>query len=274
MTHESQTGDFGTGEWLIGAVKKNQEGMLLLAAGCAMLLRGAGQLRIGYANPARDRGDWRPSSRQESGVMSRGVDSARQYASDFRDNVSESAGSYASTARSYADDATRTVRQQSERLADQAQSTIDRVVQRQPLAVALAGLAAGAAVAAVFPATAIERRTLGPAGERLSEAAASASEKVNEAATAAGEKLKSAADEHGLNAEGLKEVARDVAGTIGETFTSEKNNQGGSSGGLAAGSAREGGPASSGATLRSAETSQSARGGQDRSSRTREWEGS
>ena len=46
-------------------------------------------------------------------------------------------------------------------MADQARETADYVVQEQPWAVALAGLAAGATVAAIFPPTHIERRTLG-----------------------------------------------------------------------------------------------------------------
>ena len=84
------------------------------------------------------------------------------------------------------------------------------------MAVAIAGLAAGAAVAAAFPATRMERETLGPAGQRLSEAASSAGERLSEAASAAGERLMSVAEEKGLNAAGVKEVARDVADTFGK----------------------------------------------------------
>jgi hypothetical protein len=111
---------------------------------------------------------------------------------------------------------------QSGRIAQQAQSTVqstvDRVMNQQPLVVALAGLAVGAAVAAAFPATEVEQRTLGPAGERLSEVAADAGRQLNQAASAAGERLKSAAEERGLSAEGLKEMASDVAGTFGDTL--------------------------------------------------------
>jgi hypothetical protein len=82
--------------------------------------------------------------------------------------------------------------------------------------VALVGAAAGAAVAAAFPATDLENRTLGPTGERLRDAAGKAGEQLKDAATKAGQRLAAAADERGLNTEGLKEVARDV----GETFSS------------------------------------------------------
>src|SRR4029077_5778918 len=52
-------------------------------------------------------------------------------------------------------------------LANQAGSVIrtqtNNVLQQQPLAVAVLGLAAGAALAALFPTSAMEERTLGPA---------------------------------------------------------------------------------------------------------------
>jgi hypothetical protein len=69
------------------------------------------------------------------------------------------------------------------------------VLRDQPLAVAMAGLAAGAAVAAVFPSTGIEDRTFGGAREALTEAAGKAGERVVEAAGKAGERLKSAAED-------------------------------------------------------------------------------
>jgi hypothetical protein len=84
------------------------------------------------------------------------------------------------------------------------------------LAVVMAGLAAGAAVAAVFPRTEIEDRTLGPAGESLRQAAGKAAERVKDAAGKAGERLKSVAEERGLTTEGLKEVASELT----DTFTS------------------------------------------------------
>jgi hypothetical protein len=71
-------------------------------------------------------------------------------------------------------------------LARQAQSTLEssmnRVLREQPLAVVMAGLAAGAAVAAVFPSTELEDRALGSAGEGLRQAAGKAAERVKDAA--------------------------------------------------------------------------------------------
>jgi hypothetical protein len=91
-----------------------------------------------------------------------------------------------------------------------------RVLREQPLAVAAAGLAAGAAIAAVFPSMEIEERTLGRAGESLRDAAQKARERVKDATVKPGEPLKDAAEERGLTSEGLKDLAGDVA----DTFTS------------------------------------------------------
>jgi len=93
------------------------------------------------------------------------------------------------------------------------------------LTVALVGAAAGAAVAAAFPASDLENRTLGPTGERLRDAAGRAGEQLKDAATKAGQRLAAAADERGLNTEGLKEVARDVGETFSSALEGEEANQ-------------------------------------------------
>ena len=178
--------------------------------------------------------------------MSRAADTAREYASNVGKTVSETARSYALAAGEFADHASQTIRDQSGRIAEQTQSTIERIVREQPLAVAIAGAAAGAALAAAFPSTRMERETLGPTGKRLSEAATSAGEKLSKAASAAGERLMSAADERGVNAEGLKEVARDVAGSFEKSFSGSGPNDGRS------GDKQDTAPSGSGATPYSA----------------------
>ncbi len=110
----------------------------------------------------------------------------------------------------------------------QAQSTLqgtaNRILQEQPLAIALVGLAAGAAVAAALPATDFEREHLGPIGDQMSDAAYRVGDQLKEATSKAGEKLKSAAGERGLNAEGLKEVASEVAETFSSAVMSPGTN--------------------------------------------------
>jgi hypothetical protein len=81
--------------------------------------------------------------------------------------------------------------------------------------VAALGLAAGAAVAALFPTSELERRTLSEARDAIAEAASKAGGNLMEAAGEAGERLKAGVAERGMNAEGLKDLARDVA----EPFT-------------------------------------------------------
>ncbi len=237
MTRHTNTRGHRSEDWLAGVVKGNPEGLLLLAAGCALLLRSTGSSGRGSSSASRtSRESQGPGARHgqssASGVshsVSQAAESARDYASDVGRTVSDKTGEYASTVGNYADDARRTIADQSERLVGQArntmQSTIERVLKEQPLALAVAGLAAGAALASAFPTTDVERRTLGPSGERLSEAASSVGENLSQAASKAGDKLMNAADERGLNAEGLKEVASDVAGAFGDAFSGTQNKR-------------------------------------------------
>ena len=243
MNNSSTTGGFGSGDWLLSAVKKNPEGLLLLAAGCALLLRTGGTRARQSSDQYRsyssgsghtpqtqsdaERGqDWKMSEGMSRAADSArdAADSARQYASDVAKTASETADKYVSRVGEYADEARRTIVDHSGRIAEQAQSTIEGIVLKQPLAVAIAGLAAGAAVAAAFPSTRMERQALGPAGKRLSEVATTAGERVSEAGAAVGKRLMSVADEKGLNTEGLKEVARDVAGTFEKSLTSAQQD--------------------------------------------------
>ena len=92
----------------------------------------------------RAQGGGRGQSIASGCEISQAAESARDYASDLGKTVSDKAGDYASTVGDYADEARRTIVDQSERLVEQArttmQSTIGRVLQEQPLALAVAGL--------------------------------------------------------------------------------------------------------------------------------------
>jgi ElaB/YqjD/DUF883 family membrane-anchored ribosome-binding protein len=229
MTSYSTSAPVGTSDWILGAIKRNPEGLLLLAAGCALMMRRQS------ATPRRAQSNQGEGS--TIGAGSRGAigenagrdRSAREFVSEVADTVSETASSYASNAADYADTAVRAVSEQSRRVARQAQSGLERttqyVLQDQPLAIAVMGLVAGAAVAAVFPSTEVERRALGPTGERLRDAAGKVTDRLKDAGTQAGEQLMSAADERGLTKEGLKEVARDVGGAFNAAITGENTSQ-------------------------------------------------
>jgi len=222
----------GAGEWIMGAVTRNPEGLLLLAAGVALLMRsGRGPVRRNSLPDRRNEGQYRAGREDSaSGIRERVGEAARrageyvsgateragEYVSEATDKVSETAGSYASSASEYANEAARIAAKRSRRMANQVRDTSDYLVREQPWAVALTGLLAGAAVAAAFPSTRLERRTLGEVGERLRSAAGTMGEQVMEAGMQAGERLSEVAEERGLTSEGLKQAARDV----GETFSS------------------------------------------------------
>ena len=210
--------------WLAGAVKNNPEGLLLLAAGCALLMRSAGGSRSRnsrareYTRNNASQSDAGSRGRTVRESVSETAQSAGEYVADVGGSMAETASNYVSSVSNYAEDAARGAAEQTGRLAQQAQSTlqqtITRVVQEQPLAVALAGVAAGAAVAAAFPVSEFENRTLGTTGEQMREAAGKAGAQLKDAASKAGQRLAAAADERGLNTEGFKEVARDVGGAF------------------------------------------------------------
>ena len=168
-----------------------------------------------------------------SQVKDRLTEKASDYASQVKDRIADTASSYADSAMDFADDARRAVTERSARLTRQTQATLQssmqRVLREQPLAVAVAGLAAGAAGAALFPSTEIENRALGGAHEKLKEAAERAGEKVRDAAGKAGERLKSAAEERGL-----KEVAGEVAGTFKDAMSDKPGDRSGASPGSSA----------------------------------------
>jgi ElaB/YqjD/DUF883 family membrane-anchored ribosome-binding protein len=245
MSRYSDERRLGASDWLVSAVKNNPEGLLLLAAGCALLMRkrsggparSPGDLGAGTGHYGQERferqmpsGGYAGGGERSIGTrLSQATDAAREYTSELMDTATEAASSYASSGTQYADQARRALSEQSGRFAQQAQSTmrqtINHVVQERPLAVALVGFAAGAAIAAAFPLTELEKETLGPAGERLTDVAGRAGEQLKGAAAKAGEKLMTAAEERGLSTEGLKEMTREAAGEFGRAFSGENASE-------------------------------------------------
>jgi hypothetical protein len=226
------------GERIVNTIKRNPEGLLLLAAGAVLLMRtnaskssatpmdayGRGaQASERMEDAARQTMDTAQSYASSAGdVARRTMDTARSYAtsaSDAARETVESAKSYASSASQYASEARRAVGEQSERVARQTRSMAQGILQNQPLAIAAAGLAVGAALAAAFPATQLERETLGPMGDQMSKAAERVGDQLKQATMKAGEKLKSTAEERGLDSEGLKEMASEVADTFRTSMT-------------------------------------------------------
>jgi hypothetical protein len=216
-----------TGDWLIGAAKRNPEAVLVLAAGVALFLRGK-KNSPAQSSPARsyyDDAASRPPTGAGPGPLSRVADGASRlaegamdYASDVTERVSNSAAPYASAASKFAEDTRQTVTSQASRFKDQAQSTVQQgfaqVLRDQPLALAGLGLAAGATLAAMFPSTEAEGQAFGSAREAIVSAANQVGDSMKAAAGEAGEQLKQAAADRDLNTDALKDLARDVAGTF------------------------------------------------------------
>jgi hypothetical protein len=216
-----------SGDWIADTVRRKPEALLLLAAGCALLLRATGSSssprNIVAARQNQTGAIPNPPSRAGEGIY-RAAESASEYASDLKDRLSDTAGSYARSAVGYAEDAGRNISAQSAHLTRHAQSTF-QAVREQPLMVAGLGLAAGAAVAALFPGTEVENRTLGGAREAIQEAASKVGQNLMDAAGEAGEKLKEGATERGLHSEGIKELAREVADTFTSTATGKSQDR-------------------------------------------------
>jgi hypothetical protein len=211
-----------SGDWILNTIKRNPEGLLLLAAGAVLMLRtGTTQSRDVSQN------DSEAVSKVADAVTNstqRAMDATSSYASAASDaarQTMDTAKSYVSSAADYAEQAKRKVGEQSDRIVRQTKSMTRGVLQNQPLVILAAGLAAGAALAAAFPPTELEKETFGPVSDQASKAAARVGEQLKQATMQAGERLKSAAEERGLHTEGLKKVAEEVADTFKASMRGE-----------------------------------------------------
>jgi hypothetical protein len=222
-------------ERLYETAKRNPEGALLVAAGVCLMMRGVGR-KSGYGFwKSSPRASYRPpagysssraggSSNLREDDQSRGMmDTVRDTASDMTDRARQSAEEMAG----YADHLRRAAADTSGRIIGRTTSTVqsgvERMVDEQPLALAILGLAAGAAVAALVPPTRMEERTLGPIGERITEEAEEAGRRLKDSAAAAGKRLAS---------EGVAEAARSVfSGDHDEKSRSTESGSMGLSGG-------------------------------------------
>jgi len=207
-------------DWVVTTARRRPEALLLMAAGAALLMRGGGA--ASWSRPAHTHGlaSWQDETTGNASTnVNRTAEEASRYAGEMRDRVGDTARAYASTAADYAQDARRRVGEyagaarehlssatdQVTRSAQSAAHSAADVLREQPLLIAALGLAAGAAVAALFPATDIERRTLGPASEALVGAAGAAGRDLMERAARTGEEVRRTAEE------GLKDMAHQAA---------------------------------------------------------------
>lgn len=218
------------GGWILDTIKRNPEGLLLVAAGAVLLMRTKSSAsstdvqnirRSGAERSERIENATRETANTAASYASAAADAAgeamdraRSYAGSATDAARETARSYASTASEYAGQARRAVGETSDQVVKQTRSMTQGILQNQPLTIAAVGLVAGAALAALFPPTQLERETLGPMGDQMSKAAERVGDQLKQATTKAGEKLKSSAEERGLDSEGLKQMASEIADTF------------------------------------------------------------
>ena len=211
-----------TGDWLLDTVQRKPEALLLIAAGCALLMRSGGTLTGIWSG--RESNSPAPSQNRP-GSAGAVADSASGYASKVADTVSEYRDNARQTVSDYAEGARRGISDSSDWLRTQAESTYrtaSEALRDQPILVAGLGLAAGAALAAFFPTTEVERR----AGAVLATKASEVGDQVLAAAERAGERardtVKEAVAERVL-APAVKEVVGEVVGIA--TGSADRGNQ-------------------------------------------------
>jgi ElaB/YqjD/DUF883 family membrane-anchored ribosome-binding protein len=215
-------------DWAVTTARRRPEALLLIAAGCALMLRGGSAPSL-RQDDTDDRASWRDeATRGARAAVGRTAQDVSRYAGEVRDRLGEAASGYAATVADYAHDGRRrageyggavrenlsTASDHVARTAQSAAHTAADTLREQPLLIAALGLAAGAMVAALFPTTEVERRTLGPAGEALVGAAGAAGRDLMERAARTSEEVKQAAAERGLSPDGLKDLAQEAAETF------------------------------------------------------------
>jgi hypothetical protein len=220
--------------WLVTKVKRNPEAFLVLAAGCALLLRASGSVGTAHDPNGRwnDQSRWQGTSATArnvaAGLQDRVNDTAAavsEKASDYAASLSDKAGALSERATGYAsnlsDQATdwgRNVANETARMSAQARTSMQdgfgRLIKEQPFAVAALGVAVGAAVAAFLPPTPAEQNALRPLGDAAANAVNSGMEQIKDAVSATGDQLKDAAQRRGLSADGIQDMAREATQTL------------------------------------------------------------
>jgi hypothetical protein len=217
MTNMVNSGDvYGrAGDWLIGTAKRHPEALLVLAAGCALLMRGRGGSSQGRHESAGSDERWHSS---------RATEKASGTVSDLKDRVSDAASSVSD----YAGGVGRTISSQTSQIAGQAQSTLQtgfgHLLREQPLALVVLGLAAGAAVAMLLPATEMEERTLAPARDAIAGVTGKVGENLIEAASDAGHQLARGIAERA--SDGFKELVHEVGEKLTDRVAGKTESSG------------------------------------------------
>ncbi|HEX4194541.1 MAG TPA: hypothetical protein VHY80_15645 [Stellaceae bacterium] len=241
-----------TAEWLLQTVRKNPEGLLLLGAGLALLMRSGGQRaqqqRAG-ASPSRNgatggEGPYGPYGMDgTSGSGERMANQARGTAEQLRNSVNDATETVSRSydqMQSQVQDTANAAMQSGQRAVNSAlesgQKAMNSAMQSgqqvvtsiaaQPFLVALMGLGTGLAVASLLPETEIEHRAFQDAGKNLADRARDAGDRIASATGEVGDKLAEAAAERGLNKEGVQELAGELTDTFKNALSDKKEADG------------------------------------------------
>lgn len=232
-----------------GLAKENPIPAVLIGAGIAMILGfGARSATRGGGSPNYGPSDRLPPPRQlrqptlfqsaKAGLTSvadslgsaagsvkatavGGASAARDYVADtsshlsgnigdLRRHASDAIGNYSATARDTMKNATRNL----PRSRQQVTSQLSGILEEQPLILGALGIAVGAALGAALPTTETEDQWMGSASSSLRHAAHEVAESelsgLKDVASKTAENLKQSASEHGLSADNLTGLVRDV----------------------------------------------------------------
>src|SRR4051812_28032780 len=196
-----------SGDWLFRSIKQNPEGLLLVAAGAALLMRSAGswgpKARSARSEDSMSRMSEAAERTADSmgDTMSKATDRtkdtmsnmASQVTSQAKGKASEFASSASDFASAASDKASKTARLAGDKAATMARQTTStaqdyasRMLEEQPLVVAVAGLAAGGAPGAPVPRTQMGRGKFGPVGGGVGDAPPRGSDPPQNTTTAPG----------------------------------------------------------------------------------------
>jgi hypothetical protein len=157
------------------------------------------------------------------------TDSARRMIHNVKDKVTEGA----SAAGDYASSSGERIRHAGGRVravSGEAQRTVSRMIEEQPLIIGAVGFVAGALIGAAAPLSRTEERLFGETADDVRDRARQmAREGLSEAGAMAGEIVREARDtldERGLTPQGLKESAAAVSDRIKETIDPGRKEDG------------------------------------------------
>jgi ElaB/YqjD/DUF883 family membrane-anchored ribosome-binding protein len=198
-------------DWVVTTARRRPEALLLMAAGAALMMRGSGGATASTrSGETYSRASWQDEAGDATHEgANRTAEGVRRYAGEVKERLSDTASGYASAVGDYAQDARRRMSNVTGAVRENLSSATDQVtrtaqsaargaadtMREQPLLIAALGLATGAAVAALFPTTEVERRTFGPAGEALVGAASAAGRDFVERAARTGEEMRRSAED-------------------------------------------------------------------------------